>query len=89
MNYAAFDVNSDSLALNKSKGISELGVITKVIPLDRERKWISSFFILVGLYGAPVLSSPWAAMKVQGLGLTEMEFIFPTAALTELCCIGS
>lgn len=34
MNYAAFDVNSDSLALNKSKGVSEPGVITKVIPVD-------------------------------------------------------
>lgn len=88
MNYAAFDVNSDSLALNKSKGISELGVITKVIPLDWERKWISSFFILVGLYGTPVLNSPWAAMKVHGFGLAEMEFIFSTAALTELYSTG-
>lgn len=34
MNYAAFDVNSDSLALNKSKGISEPDVITKVILED-------------------------------------------------------
>lgn len=34
MKYAAFDVNSDSLALNKSKGVSEPGVITKVIPVD-------------------------------------------------------
>lgn len=88
MNYATFDVNSDSLAVNKSKGISELGVITKVIPLDREGKLVSSFFILVGLYGIPVLSSPWAAMEVHGLGLAEMEFIFPTATLTELISSG-
>lgn len=50
MNYAAFDVNSDSLALNKSKGVSEPGVITKVIPVDWGRKLISSTFFDPGWF---------------------------------------
>lgn len=38
MNYATVNVNSDSLALNKSRGISEAGVITKAIPVDLGRR---------------------------------------------------
>lgn len=37
-NYAAFDVNSDSMGLNKAMGVEKPGVITKVIPVDRGRK---------------------------------------------------
>lgn len=46
------------------------------------------FFHPGWLYGTPVLSSPWVAMKVHGLGLAEMEFIVPTGALAELCPSG-
>lgn len=60
MNYAAFDINLGSLAVKRSKAISEPGVITKAITVDWGRKWVSLFFffflIVLGLYGTSALS---------------------------------
>lgn len=44
MNYAAFDINLGSLAVKRSKAISEPGIITKAITVDWGRKWVSLFF---------------------------------------------
>jgi len=50
MNYAAFDVNSDCLALNKSKGVSESGVITKVYPSRLRKKMNIIYFFDPGWF---------------------------------------